>query len=101
MLELAYEAAVVEPEVTVRVEDAVERGTKMLLELELELELAAAVERELAALVGLRGMVAMMLGMGSIAKMSLELLQQARQPGPCLGCRSSWMKALVILYTLL
>jgi hypothetical protein len=69
MLELAYVVAVVvaEPERTVEVEDSVERGIKTLLELELT---------------AFRGMVAMMLGMGFMAKMSLELLQQARLPGP-------------------
>jgi hypothetical protein len=82
--ELAYVVAVVvlEPERTIEAEDAVEeRGINTLLELELELEreLAAAVEGELTAL---SGMVAMMLGMGSMWKMSLELLQQARLPGP-------------------
>ena len=73
---------VLEPERTVEVEDAVEeRGINTLLELvlELELELAAVVEGELTAL---SGIVAMMLGMGSMGKMSLELLQQARLPGP-------------------
>jgi hypothetical protein len=80
--ELAYVVAVVvlEPERTIEVEDAVEeRGINTFLELELKLELVAAVEGELTAL---SGMVAMMLGMGSMWKMSLELLQQARLPGP-------------------
>jgi hypothetical protein len=69
MLELAYVVTdvVAEPERTVKVEDSVEKGIKTLLELELTT---------------FRGMVAMMLGMGFMAKMSLELLQQARLPGP-------------------
>ncbi len=81
MLELAYVVAVEEADVTVKVEDTVERGIKTLLELGLELA-APLPEGELTARVGLRGIVAMMLGMGSMAKMLDELLQQARLPGP-------------------
>jgi hypothetical protein len=78
--------AVEEADVIVMVEDTVERGNKTSLKLELieplERELAAPLEGELTALVGLGGMVAIMLRMGFMAKMSLELLQQARLPGP-------------------
>jgi len=102
MLELSYVVAVVELEGTVEVEGSVERGVKTLLELDLalklELELAAAlVEGELMTL---RGMVAMMLGMGFMAKMSLELLQQARLPGPLPWVSQQLYRDIRILCTL-
>ena len=56
---------------------------KLKLKLEPELELAPPpLEGEPTALVGSRGIVAMMLAMGSMAKMLDELLQQAILPGP-------------------
>ena len=86
MSELAFvDAVVVEMERTVETEDRVEKGKRTPLELEpepepvVEVELAAAVERELTAL---RRIVAIMVGTGVTAKISLELLQQARLPGP-------------------
>jgi hypothetical protein len=86
-LELAYMDDVEDADVIVTVvEEALECRARTLLELELglglDLEPVRPLEGELAASVGFRGMVAMMLGIGSIAKRALELLQQARLPGP-------------------
>lgn len=103
MLELAYVVAAVELEGTVEVKGSVERGVKTLLELDLVLELeleleAAVVEGELMAL---RGMVAMIFGMGCMAKMSLEFLQQARLPGPLPWVSQQLYRDIRILCTLL
>jgi hypothetical protein len=75
------------------VEDVVEEGRVNTL-----LELTVVVERELTAL---RGMVAMILGMGFMAKMSLESLQQARLPGPRPWVSQQLEGVSYVLYTTL